>query len=118
MGDEVLKFGSAEAGAGLNAIASIVSNSENRPINVLIKRNNTVITLQLIPKKWQGQGLLGFGKFLLSLVNRNSQKHDKLTNHSLPLYTYTYTYTLQHMQLPFPSRVTFVFIEAPQPIAE
>ncbi|CAF0901239.1 unnamed protein product [Rotaria sp. Silwood1] len=42
-------------------VASLVNNSENRSITLLVQRANTKEqqTLTLIPKKWSGNGLLG-----------------------------------------------------------
>jgi 26S proteasome non-ATPase regulatory subunit 9 len=42
-------------------VASLVNNSENRSITLLVQRANTKEqqTLTLTPKKWSGNGLLG-----------------------------------------------------------
>ena len=42
-------------------VASLVNNSENRSITLLVQRANTKEqqTVTLIPKKWSGNGLLG-----------------------------------------------------------
>ncbi|CAF2495432.1 unnamed protein product [Rotaria sp. Silwood2] len=42
-------------------VASLVNNSENRSVTLLVQRANTKEqqTLTLIPKKWSGNGLLG-----------------------------------------------------------
>ncbi|EGC34184.1 hypothetical protein DICPUDRAFT_35527 [Dictyostelium purpureum] len=44
----------------LQSIATIVRNSENRAISIkLLRGNNQKVSTSLIPRKWNGQGLIG-----------------------------------------------------------
>jgi len=63
----VVQFGSVEyngmPSATANAVASLVSNSENAvvPVWILRKENSELVVkkLHLIPQQWAGRGLLG-----------------------------------------------------------
>ncbi|PRP73160.1 26S proteasome non-ATPase regulatory subunit 9-like [Planoprotostelium fungivorum] len=63
--DEILEFGSIHStnNNGLKAVGELVRDSENRQIQVVVRRreNEQVTTkiLMLTPKKWDGRGLLG-----------------------------------------------------------
>ena len=62
VGDLVAEFGSLNKKnfKNLTDIAKLVQNSQNRPIRVKVLRNgDKSVTLNLVPKKWSGQGLLG-----------------------------------------------------------
>lgn len=37
----------------------MVQHSEGSPVNVKVKRGERFLTVNLIPKKWTGRGLLG-----------------------------------------------------------
>ncbi|KAF2074249.1 hypothetical protein CYY_004459 [Polysphondylium violaceum] len=65
-GDKIYQFGSVgpiysldSSISYLQAIASIVRNSEDKPITIKFYRDNEKMTTILIPKKWNGQGLIG-----------------------------------------------------------
>jgi len=60
-GDLLLKFGSivAEDSSALQSIARLVGSSVEKPIDLLIKRNEELIEMTLIPRTWGGRGLLG-----------------------------------------------------------
>lgn len=60
-GDFLLKFGDITATDpnALQSIARLVGNSVSRTIDLLIKRNDELIEISLIPKTWGGRGLLG-----------------------------------------------------------
>ncbi|KAK6095628.1 putative 26S proteasome regulatory subunit [Batrachochytrium dendrobatidis] len=59
--DLVTKFGSvhAESEIPLKLLFDIVQKSENRLLNVHIKREGYDKIIELIPQKWSGRGLLG-----------------------------------------------------------
>ena len=63
VGDLVCRIGTIrkENFRTMQDVASLVNNSENRSITLLVQRANTKEqqTLTLIPKKWSGNGLLG-----------------------------------------------------------
>lgn len=60
-GDLVLKFGSINQMnfSGIPAIAALVNNSEDRPIQVAVLRSSQRKDMILKPQRWKGQGLLG-----------------------------------------------------------
>lgn len=59
--DEIVEFGSINSKnfRNITDIATLVQHSENSKLILKIKRNDRFINLQLLPKKWQGKGLLG-----------------------------------------------------------
>lgn len=59
--DQILLFGSINADnfKELKQISDLVTHQCNQKIALTIKRNDRTLNLQLIPKKWQGRGLLG-----------------------------------------------------------
>eukprot|EP01132_Coremiostelium_polycephalum_P003766 gene3766-4689_t len=66
-GDFIYQFGSVgpiysldNSTSYLQTIATLVRNSENKPITIkFFRNNNQKITTSLVPKKWTGQGLIG-----------------------------------------------------------
>lgn len=62
VGDLILQFGSASFDTSFTPMAGVkdvVMNSENRPVEVVVRRDAQIVRLTLVPKKWSGQGLLG-----------------------------------------------------------
>lgn len=65
VGDFIIKFGTVEAllDNDMSVIASTVESSANHPLSLLVQRwegwEYVTATLQLQPKTWQGEGLLG-----------------------------------------------------------
>ena len=62
IGDKVLQFGSVVRGSGgrNEAMRGVVGNSVGRRVRVVVYRvGEGIVTLQLIPQRWSGQGLLG-----------------------------------------------------------
>lgn len=60
--DRILKFGPFDHATftDLAAIGELVKNSQNKQINVKVRRNNTQeVELTITPAAWHGQGLLG-----------------------------------------------------------
>lgn len=60
-GDLIVKFGSltSQNFIGLSAIANVVTYSVQKPIHVIVKRENEIANLSLTPQTWAGKGLLG-----------------------------------------------------------
>lgn len=61
--DMILKFGSIAQKnfTNLTQIGELVKNSQNKQINVIIRRNGIEeLDLIIVPKIWSGNGLLGF----------------------------------------------------------
>ncbi|XP_027339491.1 26S proteasome non-ATPase regulatory subunit 9 isoform X1 [Abrus precatorius] len=60
LGDQILKFGSVEAGDNLlQRLSSEAQSNLGRAVAVVIMRQGTVINLTITPRTWQGRGLLG-----------------------------------------------------------
>ena len=61
IGDRLLKFGNVHAGNhdGLRALARLTQRSEGELIPLLVQRGQTKVGLQLQPRRWAGNGLLG-----------------------------------------------------------
>eukprot|EP00471_Norrisiella_sphaerica_P001980 CAMPEP_0184483308 /NCGR_PEP_ID=MMETSP0113_2-20130426/4953_1 /TAXON_ID=91329 /ORGANISM="Norrisiella sphaerica, Strain BC52" /LENGTH=241 /DNA_ID=CAMNT_0026863621 /DNA_START=8 /DNA_END=733 /DNA_ORIENTATION=+ len=58
--DTVVKFGSVnKANQNSDSLKQIVMHSEDKPIEVVIRRKGELVRLVLTPRKWSGQGLLG-----------------------------------------------------------
>jgi 26S proteasome non-ATPase regulatory subunit 9 len=61
VGDLVIEFGGVDISNNNNllGIRDLVMKSENKPLDVYVKRGDDYQHLILTPKKWSGQGLLG-----------------------------------------------------------
>ena len=61
VGDRLLKFGSLHAGNHdqLRALARLTQRSVGSTIALLVLRDDTRVVLQLLPRRWSGNGLLG-----------------------------------------------------------
>ncbi|XP_076818398.1 26S proteasome non-ATPase regulatory subunit 9-like [Clavelina lepadiformis] len=61
IGDKLLRFGSVTKKnfTGLNVIGDLVQHSKGKAVSVCVKRDDTVVTLTLVPQEWDGRGLLG-----------------------------------------------------------
>ncbi|KAI9017475.1 26S proteasome non-ATPase regulatory subunit 9-like protein [Gaertneriomyces semiglobifer] len=59
--DLVLRFGDIDAQRinSLTALPALVAANENRPLRVLVRREERLVRLTVTPHKWSGQGLLG-----------------------------------------------------------
>lgn len=61
LGDQILKFGSVEAGDNLlQKLASEAQSNLGCAIPVVIMRQGAMINLTVTPRTWQGRGLLGY----------------------------------------------------------
>ncbi|RYR19922.1 hypothetical protein Ahy_B03g064874 isoform B [Arachis hypogaea] len=61
LGDQILKFGSVEAGDNLlQRLSSEAQSNVDRTVPVIIIRQGTVINLTVTPRTWQGRGLMGY----------------------------------------------------------
>lgn len=71
-GDLVLSFGSVNSAnfKAMQDIASVVQHSIGRSIKVVIRRSSQNKTLQLVPREWNGSGLLGCVIVLIDNVER------------------------------------------------
>lgn len=61
-GDGIIQFGSIDASNhnNLRALAPILQVNENKKVAITVKRNEEILSLDLIPEKnWGGRGLLG-----------------------------------------------------------
>ncbi|KAF9029816.1 hypothetical protein BDZ89DRAFT_1014165 [Hymenopellis radicata] len=57
--DLIVKFGSVVQGSLLQSVAELVGANENRSITIKVLREDKVVFLTLVPKKWGGRGMLG-----------------------------------------------------------
>jgi 26S proteasome non-ATPase regulatory subunit 9 len=60
--DKIINFGTVNEtnNENLKALAKIVMENKNKPINIVVQREeNTLVNLTLTPKEWSGRGLLG-----------------------------------------------------------
>lgn len=59
--DTILEFGSTNAAnfSGMAQIGDIVKHSVDRPVRLRVQRGARSETVQLLPTRWQGDGLLG-----------------------------------------------------------
>lgn len=59
--DAIIEFGSLNATnfRELTQISDIVRHRQNETIPIRVQRDNKVHELQLVPKTWNGRGLLG-----------------------------------------------------------
>ncbi|XP_022731801.1 26S proteasome non-ATPase regulatory subunit 9-like isoform X1 [Durio zibethinus] len=61
LGDQIVKFGNVTAGDNLpQRLASEAQVNQGHPIPVRIMRQGALINLMVIPRTWQGRGLLGY----------------------------------------------------------
>ncbi|XP_023332707.1 26S proteasome non-ATPase regulatory subunit 9 [Eurytemora carolleeae] len=60
-GDLIAGFGSVNSSnfTSLKSISEVVEHSENKPLTVILLRDDAVHRLRLTPEIWSGQGLLG-----------------------------------------------------------
>ncbi|RZC35370.1 PDZ 2 and/or GRASP55 65 domain containing protein [Asbolus verrucosus] len=60
-GDGIVEFGSVNFTnfKNITDIAFVVQHSEGAPVNLKLKRVERFVTAQLVPRRWQGKGLLG-----------------------------------------------------------
>lgn len=60
-GDEVVRCAhiTSQTPNNLETMGKLVSDSENRELNIDIRRGEDTISLKLTPMKWSGRGLLG-----------------------------------------------------------
>lgn len=66
LGDQIVKFGSVEAGENLaQRLASEAQTNQGHAIPIAIKRQGAQINLTVTPRTWQGRGLLGYVHHLL-----------------------------------------------------
>lgn len=61
VGDLVIDFGGVDITNNNNllGIRDLVMKSENKTLDLYVRRGADVLHLKLTPKKWSGQGLLG-----------------------------------------------------------
>lgn len=63
LGDQILKFGSVEAGDNLpQRLSSEAQSNVGHTVPVVIMRQGTVINLTVTPRTWQGRGLMGYAR--------------------------------------------------------
>ncbi|XP_055916462.1 26S proteasome non-ATPase regulatory subunit 9 [Eupeodes corollae] len=73
IGDAIVQFGSINSKNfenNLFQIGALVNNMENQRIALKAKRNEQILDLILIPKKWSGRGLLGCNIVLPETIER------------------------------------------------
>ncbi|KAM3275547.1 hypothetical protein ACQJBY_044113 [Aegilops geniculata] len=60
LGDEIVKFGSVEAGGRLQErlVSEALSNEDNQ-VSLLIIRQGSPMNMTITPRKWHGRGLMG-----------------------------------------------------------
>lgn len=81
LGDEIVKFGSVEAGDRLQGrLVSEALSNEDSQVSLVIIRQGSPMNLTVTPRKWHGRGLLGYVLLNLCmncsitlLVNKNVQ---------------------------------------------
>lgn len=68
--DQILLFGSVNADnfRELKQISDLVTHQCNQKIALTIKRGDRTLSVQLIPKQWQGRGLLGCNIITISMA--------------------------------------------------
>nr|XP_054760549.1 26S proteasome non-ATPase regulatory subunit 9-like [Lytechinus pictus] len=61
VGDKILEFGSLASMnfRSIKDIAPVVQHSQNKPIRVVVQRDEDKVILSLTPQTWNGRGLLG-----------------------------------------------------------
>lgn len=62
VGDLVIDFGGVDVTNNNNLIGvrDLVMKNENKALELYVRRGADVLHLTLTPKKWSGQGLLGY----------------------------------------------------------
>lgn len=61
LGDEIVKFGSVEAGGRLQErLVSEALSSEDNQVSLLIIRQGSPMNVTITPRKWHGRGLMGY----------------------------------------------------------
>jgi hypothetical protein len=61
LGDEIVKFGSVEAGDRLQErLVSEALSNEGNQVSLLIIRQGSPMNLIITPRKWHGRGLMGY----------------------------------------------------------
>ncbi|XP_076638391.1 26S proteasome non-ATPase regulatory subunit 9 [Colletes latitarsis] len=70
--DLILKFGCIDYRnyKSLNDIGTLVQNSKNKSVNILVKRGSNTVPLTLVPRRWLGNGLLGCNVMSIETVER------------------------------------------------
>ncbi|XP_034238977.1 26S proteasome non-ATPase regulatory subunit 9 [Thrips palmi] len=70
--DRIIEFGSVNS-ANFRSLANIgfvADSSKNRPVTVVVLRDNRIVRLSITPKPWLGPGLLGCNIVLPENVDR------------------------------------------------
>lgn len=72
MGDLILEFGSINYKnyKSLKDISTVVEHSENKKINMKIRRESNILSVALTPRVWNGKGLLGCNVIPEEIVER------------------------------------------------
>lgn len=65
VGDSIVSFGtvgpfSSSDSTALASVARVVKDSENNSVSVVVLREGKQVTLHIVPKRWAGNGLLGY----------------------------------------------------------
>lgn len=70
--DKILEFGSVNSTnfRSLANIGFVADSSKNRPVSVVVLRDNRIVRLSITPKPWLGPGLLGCNIVLPENVDR------------------------------------------------
>ncbi|KAK2587613.1 hypothetical protein KPH14_003740 [Odynerus spinipes] len=70
--DLIIEFGSINYGnfKSLKDIATLVEHSRYKPLDIKLKRGSNILALTLIPRPWDGKGLLGCNVIPLEVVER------------------------------------------------
>lgn len=65
LGDQLVKFGTVESGENLlPRLASEVQKSQGNATSVVVMRQGVLRRLHVTPRTWQGNGLLGYVRYL------------------------------------------------------
>uniref|UniRef100_H2ZLM0 26S proteasome non-ATPase regulatory subunit 9 n=1 Tax=Ciona savignyi TaxID=51511 RepID=H2ZLM0_CIOSA len=61
IGDLLLQFGSVTKRnfTGMKDIANVVQHSVDKAVHLMVKRENRTMNISIVPKQWEGRGLLG-----------------------------------------------------------
>ena len=96
-GDLVVEFGTQNNSnfKSLMDIGQLVQNSQNRNVRIKLIRNRQLVTLNLVPKLWQGVGLLGkqhkqFIRLIIAwhAAHREKKKKNTFTKFFSIIYQY------------------------------
>lgn len=70
VGDLIIDFGGVDMTNSNNLIGirDLVMKSENKALDLYVRRGPDALRLKLTPKKWSGQGLLGYGNTYIDLI--------------------------------------------------